>query len=154
MENGRLKIEQRGRERGKEPCIIIIIPRASRLQTGLSKSDFQKTQLRFFACLDSNSSFPQHLITPSSPLGKKEKVRALDMTHHESQANTQTPPGSRLDQSGRPGAPTAIVAPDVPPSLIVSNARRLCPNITRRAAKTLSRRWRAHQEHGAAGVFH
>lgn len=55
------------------------------------------------------------------------------MSHHESRANTQTPRGPRFVWSGGPGAPAAIAAGDVPSSLIVSNARRPCPNITHRA---------------------
>lgn len=55
------------------------------------------------------------------------------MSHHESRTNTQTPRGPRFVWSGGPGAPAAIAAGDVPSSLIVSNARRPCPNITHRA---------------------
>lgn len=56
------------------------------------------------------------------------------MSHHESRANTRTPRGPRFVWSGGPrGPPAAIAARDVPSSLIVSNARRPCPNITHRA---------------------
>lgn len=68
------------------------------------------------------------------------------MSHHESHGRTlgrREAPGSFGAEA--PGAPpAAIAARDVPSSLIVSNARRPCPNITHRAPpKRFSKRYGA-----------
>lgn len=75
---------------------------SSRLETCVSSCDFQ-TQLHFFSCLDSNSSFPQHLISP-------HRERALHdspwLIEKQSENHAQDHTQRRLE----PGPHAAIMA--------------------------------------------
>lgn len=107
------------RKRKKELCII---SEASRLETCVSRSYFH-SELHFFSCLDSNSSFPQHLITNFSPLKEKRALHDSPWLI-EKQSEAMRP---CMDQS-RPH--TAIVTGEVP-SLIMSNPQKLFQNVPR-----------------------